>query len=367
MPPGRPPLDPDLKKQHLRESRRRYEEKNAVQRRSAAHLRMQRHRNSIASSDIITRRKHARKVAVSSNPLLYNRKNEKDCANQRAADAARKDIRDHELQALRQRHTPTPKPPPCTHSRKFTLSVPPPIAQPAAVTKPPNRPQRPPSSPSSLSDSVISCQSSTTSSALLSPRHTPVLSPPPSPSKSRAKLTKDELALLASFRPGPGPISPQRLKQQFERALGPQAVATPSSQHAAQEGNHSVKNLRISLAMVEATMRAGGRVLAKQKPSVDLEQPQTPPSMLRTKREEHRPSSHEAAQSARALDHPESRHVGESFNSTIYAVSGQNRIFKDRDCVVDVFKNTPSADLLFTRDERELFNFLAEDVSDMRI
>ncbi|KAJ7300358.1 hypothetical protein DFH08DRAFT_828531 [Mycena albidolilacea] len=170
----------------------------------------------------------------------------------------------------------------------------------------------PPSSPSSLSDSVASRQSSTTSSALLSPRHTPILSPPPSPGKSQAKLTKDELALLASFRPGPGPISPQRLKQQFERILGPRAVViSPSSQPTAQEEYHPGEKLRIVRATVEATLCAGGQVRAERKPSADLEQPQTPPRMLRTERG----SSHEAAQSPR----------------------------------------------------RELFNFLADDVRDMKI
>ncbi|KAJ7895488.1 hypothetical protein B0H14DRAFT_2558559 [Mycena olivaceomarginata] len=100
MASGRPPLDPDLKKQRLRESRRRYEEnaaqdirpRNTVQRREAARLRMQRRRAAIASSDIFTRRKHARKVAEDSENYR-DRKIEKDRANQRAADAARKDVR----------------------------------------------------------------------------------------------------------------------------------------------------------------------------------------------------------------------------------------------------------------------------------
>ncbi|KAJ7895489.1 hypothetical protein B0H14DRAFT_2558560 [Mycena olivaceomarginata] len=223
----------------------------------------------------------------------------------------------------------------------------------------------PPSSPSSLSDSVASHQSSVTSSALLSPLHAPILSPPPSPSKSREKLTKDDLALLASFRPGPGSISPQRLKQQFERVLGPRAVViSPPSQPTAQEEYHPSENLRIARATVEATLRAGGRVRAGRKPSADLEQPQTPPRTLQTERRE---SSHEAAQSPHTLNHPASRHVGKSFDGTMYAVSGQNRIFKDRDRAVAVFKDTPSASLLFTRDEKEIFDFLAEDVHGMKI
>ncbi|KAJ7923732.1 hypothetical protein B0H13DRAFT_1864540 [Mycena leptocephala] len=46
--------------------------------------------------------------------------------------------------------------------------------------------------------------------------------------KARAnnKLTRDELQFLANNRPPPVPLSPQRARQQFERVLGADAVAT---------------------------------------------------------------------------------------------------------------------------------------------
>ncbi|KAJ7814772.1 hypothetical protein B0H14DRAFT_3476783 [Mycena olivaceomarginata] len=209
----------------------------------------------------------------------------------------------------------------------------------------------PPSSPSSLSDSVASHQSSATSSAPFSLQHAPILSPPPSPHENQAKLTKDNLAFLASFRPGPGSMSPQRLKQQFERVLGPHAVLTgPSSQPTAQK-----------------QVRPGRRVRAEGKPPAGVERPQNPQTLPRALCTRSGELSHEAAPSPRALVHPQSRPVGESFDGTMYAVSSQNRIFKDRDRAVAVFKNTPAADLLFTCDEREIFDFLAADVRDMKI
>ncbi|KAJ7835464.1 hypothetical protein B0H14DRAFT_2590288 [Mycena olivaceomarginata] len=216
--------------------------------------------------------------------------------------------------------------------------------------------------PSSLSGSVISRQSSC---HLVCP-----LVSAPHPRLVPASLSQQEPGKAYQGRPGisqpasgPGRAPPacrdssNSLSELWGRR--PLQPLRPSALH--RKGILFFKNLRISPATVEATMRTGGRVPAKRKPSVDLEQPQAPPSTLRTKCEEHRPSSHEAAQSARALDRPESRHVGESFNGTMYAVTAPPPP------QLAVFKKTPSADLLFTHDERELFDFLAEDVSDMRI
>ncbi|KAJ7808978.1 hypothetical protein B0H14DRAFT_3481781 [Mycena olivaceomarginata] len=44
----------------------------------------------------------------------------------------------------------------------------------------------------------------------------------------------------------------------------------------------------------------------------------------------------------------------------IYAVSGHNRLFMDRDDAINVFKRTAGAELLFSRDEKELFRFLRD-------
>jgi hypothetical protein len=47
------------------------------------------------------------------------------------------------------------------------------------------------------------------------------------------KLTRDELQFLANSRPPPVPLSPQRARQQFERVLGADAVATALASIAA--------------------------------------------------------------------------------------------------------------------------------------
>ncbi|KAJ7315495.1 hypothetical protein DFH08DRAFT_1039659 [Mycena albidolilacea] len=44
----------------------------------------------------------------------------------------------------------------------------------------------------------------------------------------------------------------------------------------------------------------------------------------------------------------------------MYAVSGHSRLFMDRDDAINVFKRTAGAELLFSRDEKELFRFLRD-------
>ncbi|KAJ7768086.1 hypothetical protein DFH07DRAFT_954659 [Mycena maculata] len=44
----------------------------------------------------------------------------------------------------------------------------------------------------------------------------------------------------------------------------------------------------------------------------------------------------------------------------MYAVSGQNRVFKDRERAMAAFKEMPGAELIFTRNEDELFGFLED-------
>ncbi|KAJ6493464.1 hypothetical protein C8R45DRAFT_989853 [Mycena sanguinolenta] len=103
MPRGRPRLDPDTKLQHVQESRRRYEEKNAAQRREAARLRMQKHRADIANSDIITRRRYSIKVSIAAR-RYRSRKYEEERTRQHLADAAKRRVRNTEARALREKH-----------------------------------------------------------------------------------------------------------------------------------------------------------------------------------------------------------------------------------------------------------------------
>ncbi|KAJ7612800.1 hypothetical protein DFH06DRAFT_1147074 [Mycena polygramma] len=112
----------------------------------------------------------------------------------------------------------------------------------------PKRSGRPPSSSSAPSPRTSPIKASQTALALLptSPPASPTKGAPSSASapisrstsaapssptkgsRNGLKLGKDELAYLAAFRPRPGPISLQRLNQQFARVLGPRAVAPPS-------------------------------------------------------------------------------------------------------------------------------------------
>ncbi|KAJ7792121.1 hypothetical protein B0H14DRAFT_2624291 [Mycena olivaceomarginata] len=48
--------------------------------------------------------------------------------------------------------------------------------------------------------------------------------------------------------------------------------------------------------------------------------------------------------------------------TVMYAVSGKQRIFRNRDRAVAVLKRSPGAELLFSNNENKLFDFLAEDL-----
>ncbi|KAJ6603184.1 hypothetical protein DFH09DRAFT_1301011 [Mycena vulgaris] len=218
---------------------------------------------------------------------------------------------------------------------------------------------------------------------------------------SSTKLTKEDLAFLASFRPAPGPISPRRLNQHFARALGPQAVAASSTPPAAsstpraREGSPAAgfeapgPSLRMDAQVVKARLRAGSPISVGSKSHADVqhvEVPRTPPHTSRAgggqpkqqaARGLHRSSRREPIHRDTPIDEPEPE--------TMYAVSGHNRVFKNRgvlplffecdfllmdlffrDRAVTVFHRTPGAELLFTRDEDEVSNFLAESVAKVK-
>ncbi|KAJ7724935.1 hypothetical protein DFH07DRAFT_783144 [Mycena maculata] len=175
----------------------------------------------------------------------------------------------------------------------------------------------PPSSPSTLSASILSRAPSPARSHLaLSLRERQILRNAEhyqflvaedariaANKKGDQKLTDEQLTDLAALRPPPVPISPERLRQQFTRVLGSTFI-----EHSHQRS--------CQLAHTEVV--------------INDEEDAEPP----------------------ALEPP-----------VMYAVSGKNRVFQDRRRAMAAFKGASGADLIFTRDEDELFGFLAEDVA----
>lgn len=91
--------------------------------------------------------------------------------------------------------------------------------------------------------------------------------------RNAPKMTKDELDFLASSRPTQGPISPQRLNQQFVHVLGLQVVAPsllpplgdspqptgPDRQGARLQSSRA--HPRMAVHDVEAAFQAGAQVI----------------------------------------------------------------------------------------------------------
>ncbi|KAJ6549027.1 hypothetical protein DFH09DRAFT_1320329 [Mycena vulgaris] len=416
MAPGRPRLDPDVKLQHTQDSRRRYDEKNAAERREAARLRMQRCRAAIANSDVITKHKYARKAAEAAENYRY-RKHQEQRAEQRAFDAARKKAREAEVLALHKKHT----------ARKPIAASAPlrPIAEPPAVfSKLRDRLQRcshcyeedclgasldrmleryphaytweaapwltfdrmwnldcteyhnhqgehpefldpsPPSSPTKPATARLSTPASPTKSISARPISA---APPPyvSPLEGglhgavdartdtgetvKPMLSKEELSDLANFRPGAGPISTRRLNQQFARALGPQAVA-PS---VLVPQRSSKKTPVITWVAQQRPLTPPGQGSSAQSSvTVAAQHPHTP------RRDQHPRTPRQNRAKAASQDPSDTIEEG----GVMYAVSGHNRVFQDRGRALAVLQRSPGAELVFTRNEDEVFKFLAEDV-----
>ncbi|KAJ7839847.1 hypothetical protein B0H14DRAFT_3697277 [Mycena olivaceomarginata] len=143
MPRGRPRLDPDLKQQHLQDSRKRYEERNVERRREAAKLRMQRYdhalispnsfhseqstskRASVAASDYFTRLEY-RNDAAASSARYRDRKRSQEREERHAANAVKKRARKREEEDIRRKHKPTTKPPPIPRAKPPLLPAKPP-------------------------------------------------------------------------------------------------------------------------------------------------------------------------------------------------------------------------------------------------
>ncbi|KAJ7872563.1 hypothetical protein B0H13DRAFT_1895347 [Mycena leptocephala] len=174
---------------------------------------------------------------------------------------------------------------------------------------------------------------------LASPRPLPVpMTPrraePKAAGPPNARLLREELDFLAATRPPPVPISPERLRQQFVRVLGAEAARPPAAKAS---GASSPKKTRAP----EATG-------------------------VKARRDPYCPPPDNALYPLRAptvvVD------AGESAGDPLmYAVSGQNRIFHDRNRALAAFKSKPGADLIFSRDEDEVFGFLAEGVDSKEV
>ncbi|KAJ6538648.1 hypothetical protein DFH09DRAFT_1323594 [Mycena vulgaris] len=162
---------------------------------------------------------------------------------------------------------------------------------------------------------------------------TPKKAPTPSSSSSSSKLNREELDELAYMRPHAGPISPRRLNQQFARALGAQAV-------------------------VEATPPVSSTPTPRPASSASP-RPPTSPSRRPRSSQPARTIAHPVSALARASTPPSAR--------MMYAVSGHNRLFGDRGRAMKVLKGSPDADLAFSQDEEEVFDFLVEETARMKM
>ncbi|KAJ7752161.1 hypothetical protein B0H16DRAFT_1460130 [Mycena metata] len=149
-----------------------------------------------------------------------------------------------------------------------------------------------------------------------SPSTTESFTSPASPPRITDVLTREELAELAAFRPGPGPISPRRLQQQFVRVLGPEA-ATPPNYNNEDDGD-----------------------VPPRKPSRRMRHGVEQPEPVQT--------YHDAAHSP-----PCQAHV-----HAFYAVSGLNCVFRNRERAIAAWRATPDADFFFNDDEDAVWEFL---------
>ncbi|KAJ7726038.1 hypothetical protein DFH07DRAFT_782845 [Mycena maculata] len=471
MPAGRPRLKPEVKAQHVQESRKRYEDQNADKRREAARLRMQWYtyplpilqpplnpcskRAAIAASDFHTRRKYREKVAVNSE-IYRARKRQEEVEQNCAAAAVKQKKRGLELDELHKKRLAVPRKAPSpailapTAGKRQRLRAPrlpsPAMPPPAPVmdaaaagkrTRPrlldllsvasdsgPDEDQLPvwpvcipasrdrlahqyphafifeaptwgallrrwfleceefhwhpenqwspftplstaPSSPLTLTTSTPSrtpsppaladdARIAAVDAALEKPPSATPQAPPPSKLSLRerqaqrnakynnyleaedarlaadaAAQKKEELMYLASTR---GSASPERMRQQFARVLGPVSVLEwpppgPSDSLVAQGLGGEPDPVLLN----------------------PLGQTQTCHQRL-------------AMPAALPTENCDREGVEQGWGEApvMYAVSGRNRVFRDRERAMAALKESPGAELVFTRNEVELFQFLED-------
>ncbi|KAF7372627.1 hypothetical protein MVEN_00125800 [Mycena venus] len=254
-----------------------------------------------------------------------------------------------------------------------------------------------PSSPSTLTESTTSRLPSPLPSLTASPSKAGLRDE--NAPRNAPKLSKDDLDYLASSRPAPGPISMNQLNQQFTRVLGPQAVAPSIAPHLRDEPlPASPARQRTRTPMTAGEVQVA---LEREEPSRLLQTPCTDRAQsthcrnetgqafdqmvegfnarwhkvveeiveARRRSKRGRDDSKNRAEARAAFDvmvadfvARKSEIVEEMLDArargstpVFYAVSGCNRVFQDR--------APPGADLVFTCDEDELFEFLAEEVA----
>ncbi|KAJ7723134.1 hypothetical protein B0H16DRAFT_1737345 [Mycena metata] len=159
-----------------------------------------------------------------------------------------------------------------------------------------------------------------------------------------AKLTREQLAELAAFRPGPGPISPRRLQQQFARVLGPEAVRPPNRGQGAPP---PLEPDPTALSYVDRRRHHAGGIYDEE------DNRPVPPEPSRQMR--HGVQQPEPVQTLHAAAHnPPCQARLHAF----YAVSGHSCIFTNKQRATTVWMNTPGADFFFSDDVDEVWEFL---------
>ncbi|KAJ7803379.1 hypothetical protein B0H14DRAFT_2613397 [Mycena olivaceomarginata] len=158
--------------------------------------------------------------------------------------------------------------------------------------------------------------------------------------RNASRMSKEELAYLASSRPPPGPISKNRLTQQFARIWD----RRPSR--------------RLFLPRTREEPRTTSPARQRTHPAITASEVQAAPHTgpIQSSR-----ASHSVARQNNIVEKIDAGARGSTL--VLYAISGRNRVFQDRSCAMAVLQGTPGADLLFTRNEDELFKFLAEEVT----
>ncbi|KAJ7756082.1 hypothetical protein DFH07DRAFT_773275 [Mycena maculata] len=307
MPVGRPRLKPEVKAQHVQESRKRYEDQqvsnlNADKRREAARLRMQRKRAAIEVSDFHTRRKYREKVAVNSE--IYR-------------------ARSPPFAPL---STAPSSPSTLTASAPSRTPSPPALADDAQIAAMDIALEKAPSaapSASKLSLRERQAQRNAKYNSYLEAEDARLAA------DAAAQKKKEELAYLASTR---GSASPERMRQQFARVLGPVSVLEwpppdPSDSSVAQGlGGEPDPVLLNPLGQMQACQQRLVMPTALPTENCDGEDVE--------------------------------RGWGKA--PVMYAVSGRNRVFRDRERAMAALRESPGAELVFTRDEVELFQFLED-------
>ncbi|KAJ6525511.1 hypothetical protein DFH09DRAFT_1328873 [Mycena vulgaris] len=184
------------------------------------------------------------------------------------------------------------------------------------------------------------------------------------------KLTREELEELAAMRPRAGPISPRRLDQQFARVLGAQAVveaasllATPVPAFSMSPRTPTSPTPHLHSSQPARSMVEGADFFH------DFERPSTPPTPSRASRATPHPSTPPTTSGLRVT----------SVARTIqFFAGGEWQVGREEEGAADgsavlmvralaTLQRSPGADLLFSKNGDEVFDFLAEETRRMGI